>query len=242
VFRPKGLKAILGLGVLYIFIACFWALYDQTGSSWVLQADKMDRAFDLRFGPFQWAWLQFELLPSQIQALNPVLIMLYIPLFNFVVYPLAAKYVKVTPLRKIGAGFFITGVSFAIIAYAEQMIAAGMTPSIFWQFLAYVIITAGEVLISITALEYSYTQAPNTMKSVIMGIFLLSVSIGNFITAGVNAMIQNPDGSVALAGPAYYWFFTGLVCAAGVLYIVAAIFYKEESYIQEFVPAKPSEA
>lgn len=236
VFSPRGLKAIGGLSVLYVFIACFWALYDQTGSSWVLQADKMDRIIDLRFGPLQWDFLRFELLPSQIQAINPILIMAYIPIFTALVYPFFGKFTKVTPLRKIGAGFFVTGISFSIVAYSEQLISSGANPSIFWQFLAFAIITAGEVLISITALEFSYTQAPNSMKSVIMGLFLLSVSIGNFITAGINSFIENPDGTASLTGPAYYWLFVGLVFAAGALFIVAAYFYKEETYIQDFDP------
>ncbi len=234
VFSKKGLKALFGLGVLYVFIAVFWCLFDQTGSSWVLQADNMNRWVDLRFGPFQMSWLNFELLPSQIQALNPLLILSYIPLFNFVIYPLFQKFVDVTPLRKIGAGFFLTAISFAIIAQAESLIEAGQTPSIMWQFVAYAIITAGEVLISITALEFSYTQAPHAMKSIIMGVFLLSVSLGNTITAIVNSVIQNPDGTVALTGTEYYMFFTQLVIAAGVAFIIAAKFYKEESYIQDY--------
>ncbi len=234
VFSKAGLKALGGLGVLYVFIAVFWCLFDQTGSSWVLQADNMNRWVDLRFGPFQMEWLNFELLPSQIQALNPLLILTYIPLFNMVIYPLVGKLVKVTPLRKIGFGFFLTAVSFAIIAHAEGLIEAGQNPTIMWQFYAYAIITAGEVLISITALEFSYTQAPLAMKSIIMGVFLLSVSLGNFITALVNKLIQNPDGTVALSGVEYYMFFTQLVLFAGVAFIIAARFYKEESYIQDY--------
>lgn len=234
VFSKQGLKALGGLGVLYVFIATFWALFDQTGSSWVLQAEKMNRMVDLRFGPFQMEWLQFELLSSQIQAINPILIMLYIPLFLKVIYPLVGRFVEVTPLRKIGTGFFVTAISFIIVAKCEALIQAGQTPSIMWQFWAYVIITGGEVLISITALEFSYTQAPNSMKSVIMGFFLLSVSLGNIIVAMVNKVIQNPDGTVALMGADYYWFFVKLVTVAGVCFVVAAKFYKEESYIQDF--------
>lgn len=233
VFSKQGLKAVLGLGVLYVFIAFFWALYDQQGSSWVLQANKLDRHVDLRFGPFQFDWLAFDLLPAQLQAVNPILIMIFIPLFAYVIYPTIDKFVKVTPLRKIGVGFFVTGLSFAVVAYTEQMIQAGQTPSMLWQFLAFTIITAGEVMISITALEFSYTQAPNAMKSIIMGVFLLSVSLGNFVTAMVNMFIQNPDGTTKLTGPEYFWFFTGLIACAGVLFVIAAKFYKEESYIQD---------
>ena len=75
-FSKDGLSAIAKLGIIYIFVAMFWALFDQTGSAWVLQAQNMQRNI---FG--------VELLPAQIQAANPLLVMLLIPFFSYVVYP-----------------------------------------------------------------------------------------------------------------------------------------------------------
>jgi POT family proton-dependent oligopeptide transporter len=225
-FSKKGLKSLLGLGVLYIFIAPFWALFDQTGSAWVLQAEKMDLGVNLGF-------MSFEMLPSQVQVINPILVMAFIPIFTLYIYPFAEKFVKVTAKRKIGVGFFFAAASFAVIAVAEQLIQTGHTPSVAWHFWAYVLITMGEILISITALEFSYTQAPNSMKSFIMAVFLLSVSLGNVFTAQVNKFIQNADGTVMLQGASYYWFFVYVILGAGVLYCIASTFYKEESYLQD---------
>ena len=56
-------------------------------------------------------------------------------------------------------------------------------------------LTAAEVFISITALEFSYTQAPKKMKSLILGFFLMSVSMGNLFTAGVNHFVKNDPPS-----------------------------------------------
>jgi POT family proton-dependent oligopeptide transporter len=98
----------------------------------------------------------------------------------------------VTPLRKIGAGLFVTAGSFLIIAWIESRIQAGIIVSVWWQILAYVVLTAGEVLVSITGLEYSYKQAPLSMKSFIMALFLLSVSAGNLFTAAVNHYMMRP--------------------------------------------------
>src|SRR5690606_13010745 len=180
VFSPKGRKAIFNLSIMYVFIAVFWALFDQTGSSWVLQAENMDKNVNLGF-------IQFELLASQIQAINPLLIMIFIPLFSYVFYPFANKFFDLTPIRKIMIGLFITAFSFAIIAIAQMQIDSGATPSILWQFVAYIILTGAEVMVSITGLEFSYTQAPNSMKSFIMGLWLLSVSLGNLIAGLVNS-------------------------------------------------------
>lgn len=225
IFSEKGKKAMINLSIMFVFIAVFWSLFDQTGSSWVLQAEKMDKWVNLGF-------VKFELLASQIQAINPLLIMIFIPIFTSVLYPFVNKFYHLTSLRKIIIGMFLAGLSFAILAVAESLILAGATPSILWQFWAYVILTAGEVMVSITGLEFSYTQAPNSMKSIVMGLWFLSVSLGNGITALVNQFIVNPDGSYKLDNTEYFWFFAILMFVTAVLFIFVATRYKEENYIQ----------
>lgn len=225
IFSPQGKKAIFNLSILYIFISIFWSLFDQTGSSWVLQAEKMDKTVNLGF-------IQFDLLAEQIQAINPLLIMIFIPLFTFVLYPFVDKFFPLTALRKISIGLLLAGFSFAILAVVETSIMAGAKPSIAWQFWAYVILTAAEVMVSITGLEFSYTQSPNSMKSFVMGLWLLSVSLGNGITALVNTLIVNADGTYKLNGSEYFWFFAGLMFVTAILFIFVAMKYKVESYIQ----------
>jgi len=214
-FTGAGLRAILGLAPIYILVAMFWSLFDQTASAWVLQAEKMDNVV---FG--------VTVLSSQVQAANPFLILLLVPLFSYVIYPL-------TPLRKIGLGMFLTIGAFSISAIIEQAIQDGGRPNISWQVLAYVVLTAAEVMVSITCLEFSYTQAPNSIKSMVMSLYLLSVSLGNLITAGVNAVIQNTDGTSKLPGASYYWFFTGLMAVAAVMFVAVALRYRGRSYSQD---------
>ena len=86
---------------------------------------------------------------------------------------------------------------------------------------------------SITALEFSYTQAPKKMKSLVMGAFLMSVSIGNLFTAAVNFFIQNPDGTTKLDGASYYLFFAAAMAVAAILFVPVAVWYKERTYIQD---------
>ena len=66
-----------------------------------------------------------------------------------------------------------------------------------------------------------------------MALFLMSVSIGNLFTAGVNFFIQNEDGSSKLEGPEYYLFFAGAMAVTAVLFIPVAMRYREKTYIQE---------
>lgn len=199
---------VFRLGVLYLFVAVFWSLFDQTGSAWVLQAGNMDTSL-----------LGWEVLPSQVQSANPLLILLFIPLFTYGLYPLLSRWFELTALRKVLIGFFLMVPSFVIPAYVESRIVLGEQPSIVWHLAGYILITAAEVMISITCLEYSYSQAPKKMKSVVMGLFFLSISLGNAFTWLVNIVIENSDGSSKWTGPSYYWFFTAVMLATALAFI-----------------------
>ena len=128
---------------------------------------------------------------------------------------------------------FITVIAFSIAALAQQSIDQGETPHISWQLLAYVVLTAAEVMVSITCLEFSYTQAPKRMKSFIMAFFMMSIAAGNLFTSAVNFFIQNPDGSSKLEGADYYWFFTLLMLATSLLFLLVVKFYREKTYIHD---------
>jgi POT family proton-dependent oligopeptide transporter len=188
-FSRDGMVALGKLIPLFTFIAVFWSLYDQTGSSWVLQAEQMDLTF------LGVTWLE-----SQIQAVNPVLVLIYIPLFTFFVYPWLDRIFPLTPLRKIGLGLLLMTASFALSTLIQTWIDAGQRPSIGWQVLAFAIITASEIMVSIVGLEFAYTQSPRAMKSLIMSLFLLAVWGGNKFTAAVNHFIAIPSaGEVQVA-------------------------------------------
>jgi len=225
-FGSIGRGVLLRLCLVYVFVAVFWALFDQTASAWVLQAQHMDRVV-----------LGIELLPAQIQAVNPLLVMVLIPCFSYGVYPAIERVIALTPLRKIAIGLFVTALAFSIPTLVQFSIDSGNTPHIGWQLLAYVVLTSGEVMVSITCLEFSYTQAPKTMKSFIMAFFMLSVSLGNLFTSAVNFFIQNPDGSSKLAGAEYYVFFTVLMLVTAVLFTQVVRYYQGESYLQDELPA-----
>jgi POT family proton-dependent oligopeptide transporter len=222
VLSPFGLKIVFKLGSIYLFIAVFWALFEQTGSSWVLQAQKMDRVI--------WGT---ELLPSQIQAANPLLIMILVPLFTYVIYPALNKQIELTALKKIAMGLFLTVVAFAIPAWIQMQLDQGIVPHIGWQLLAYLLLTAAEVMVSITCLEFSYTQAPKSMKSFVMALFFLSVALGNLFTSAVNFFIVNEDGSSKLAGADYFWFFTLLMLFTAIVFSVVSRNYQEHTYLHE---------
>ena len=212
---------------LYLFVAIFWALYEQTSSAWItLQAEQHESE------PCSGSTRPNR---PQTHTLNPILILLFMPLFTYVIYPTIELIFPLTALRKISIGFFVTALSFVVSAVIESWISAGERPHFAWQALAYAIMTAAEVMVSITCLEFSYTQAPPKMKSLMMAVNLLSVSLGNLFTAlvnGVNSLFKAPSGESMLGhGANYYLFFCGVMLVTA----VAFIFFRRESSRSEDV-------
>src|ERR1041385_7365435 len=117
--------------------------------------------------------------PAQIQTVNPIFILLMLPLFSYFVYPAINRVFRLTPLRKIGIGLFVTALAFVIVGLIQVRIDRGETPHIIWQILAFVVLTATEILVSVTHLEFAYTQAPKKMKSLVMCTYLGSIALGN---------------------------------------------------------------
>ena len=213
-FSAPSLRLIGGLIPIFLAEAIFWSLWDQTGSAWVLQAEKMNLNF-------LFAWHA-----AQVQAVNPLFILILIPVCTYALYPAISRVFPLTPFRKIGLGLFLTVIAFLITAWVESRIGAGLKPSIGWQFLGFVVISLAEIMVSVTFLEFAYTQAPKKLKSLIMSLNLMSISLGNAVTAGVNFFIRNPDGTSKLPGATYFLFFAGLMLVTAIAFIFIALAYR----------------
>lgn len=213
----EGARAAMGIFKVFATVSVFWALFDQHGSSWVLQAQQMDLNF---------MGVKFE--ASQISALNPIMVMALIPLFAKGVYPLieSAFQYKMTPLRRMSGGMVIAASSFAAAAVIQSWIDGGAKPSIGWQFIPYLLITVAEIMVSITGLEFAYTQAPRSMKSTIMSFWFLTVFAGNVLTAYVSEMNK-------FQGAAFFWFFTVLMAAFSGVFIWSASRYQLREYLED---------
>jgi POT family proton-dependent oligopeptide transporter len=152
--------------------------------------------------------------------------MILIPLFSMIIYPRAAKLVKVTPLRKMSVGMFMAALSFIIVGIAQAWMDAGAKVSIGWQLLAFVVLTSSEVMVSITGLEFAYTQAPRVMKSTIMSFWLLTVFVGNFFTAYVERMDF-------FKGASQFFFFATLMAAVAVVFSMTASRYRVRDFLEK---------
>lgn len=168
------------------------------------------------------------LLPSQLQALNPLFVMLVIPLLNVAVYrPFERRGRPLKPLVRMTAGMFLAALSFVAVALLQRRIeaaGAGHVP-VLWQIIPYLVMTTAEVLVSVTGLEFAYTQAPRAMKSTVMGFWLLGVALGNVLVAFL-APLQT------LSLSTFFWTFAGLMGAAALVFAVLGHFYRGKTYLQ----------
>jgi proton-dependent oligopeptide transporter, POT family len=207
----NGVRAVLRILIVFALVTPFWSLFDQKASTWVLQADEMLKP----------SWFQ----SAQMQALNPALVMILIPFNNLVLYPALRRIgIEPTALRRMGFGIAFSGLAWIAAGAIQLAIDGGDVVSITWQVLPYALLTFGEVLVSATGLEFAYSQAPPSMKGVIMAFWSLSVTIGNLWVLLANSSVRNEAvitriAATGLSETAFLMFFF-----AGFALVVALLF------------------
>jgi dipeptide/tripeptide permease len=125
----------------------------------------------------------------------------------------------------------LTGASFVIIALIQTNIDHGGKPSVGWQILAYAVLSASEVMVSITGLEYAYTNSPKSMKSTMSAIWLLTVAVGNLFTAFVNSSIASGGIFSKFAGASYFWLFIAILAGFLIVFMAVAKILPEKNYV-----------
>uniref|UniRef100_A0A8C1HVP8 Solute carrier family 15 member 1b n=1 Tax=Cyprinus carpio carpio TaxID=630221 RepID=A0A8C1HVP8_CYPCA len=243
-------KMVLKVLFLYIPLPMFWALFDQQGA--------------------------FIIQPDQMQIVNPILIVIMVPIMDSAVYPLIKKcHINFTPLRRMTVGMLLAALAFVAAALLQIQIDQTMPnfPSssqiqvkflnlentsvpvevegqepfavpgfdvssnndtsnlntiqdiepngihMAWQVIQYFLMTCGEVVFSVTGLDFSYAQAPSNMKSVLQAGWLLTVAVGNIIVLIVAEAGSLPDQW------AEYVLFASLLVAVSIIFAVMAYFY-----------------
>jgi POT family proton-dependent oligopeptide transporter len=225
----EGVRAVLRVLVLFFLVTPFWSLFDQKASTWVLQADAMTKP----------SWFQ----SSQMQALNPLLVMLLIPFNNLVLYPALKRFgLEMTALRRMTAGIAFSGLSWIVVGGMQVVLDGGHPFTITWQVLPYALLTLGEVLVSATGLEFAYSQSPPAMKGALMAFWNLSVTVGNLWVLVVNAAVKNVTVTDFIAAMGFgvtafqMFFFAGFAFVAAFAFGLVAKRYQVVDYYRK-VPA-----
>ena len=207
---------------IFALIPAFWALFDQSNSTWVLQGNRMLTIPLTGFWKDALGWFfGAQINAENMQSTNPVLVMLLVPFLTLGIYPWLGA--RVTPLRRMGWGMFIAAFSYVIVGWLQQRLEAGEQLSVAWQVLPYIFLTTGEVLISATGLEFAFTQAAPEMKSTIMSFWLLTVAAGNALVSIItSALSSNVGGHSGAVSSGRFFLYSAMTCVVGVLFVLVA--------------------
>ena len=235
-----GVRAVLRILIVFALSTPFWSLFDQKASTWIVQANEMVAPTISLFGS------DFTFLPAQMQALNPLLVMILIPFNNLVLYPSMRRIgIEPTALRRMTTGIVFSALSWIVIGTIQVSMDAGTPTSMAWQILPYALLTFGEVLVSATGLEFAYSQAPRSMKGVIMAFWFLATTVGSLWVLIVNASVKNDAviAHIATSGVSVMafqmYFFAGFAFVAAAIFGWYATRYKMvDNYRVDEVPAK----
>lgn len=150
----------------------YWALFTQVDSSWTFQSSQLDRFI---FG--------YELKTDEVKGIGPLMLLLLIPFWEKLIVPLLRICnLEISPLTSIIMGGSSAAVSFFCAATLQFYIENSLEKiSIYWQFPQFIFLMLGEVWLSIPGLNFSFTQSPPTMKSVMTAAWFCNNAFGNLI-------------------------------------------------------------
>ena len=212
------------IALVFLPVTVFWSLFDQQNTTWVQQGQQM---VPVKLG-------DYSIDGETMQSTNPIYVMAIIPLFVTWLYPALSRMgLRPTLLRRMGAGMVLAATAFLISAMLQKRIEGGEKLSVLWQLLPYGVMTAGEVLISATGLEFAFSVAPARLKSTIMSFWLLSVAIGNKLASAVTELnsMKNAAGETVrrISVSSEMLIYVGLMLVVAVVFAVIAQNFPERA-------------
>jgi POT family proton-dependent oligopeptide transporter len=193
--------------VLFLASALFWAGFEQAGSSFNLFAERFTERH----------WFGFELPAAWFQALGPIFIIMFAPVFAWLWVWLARRNLDPSIPVKFALGLLMLAAGFAVMAGAAQVVIAGHKAWPTWLVMTYLLHTFGELCLSPVGLSSVTKLAPKKLAGQMMGIWFLATSLGNLL-AGLLAGEFNPHA--VNSWPRLYLKIILLPAAAGILLIV----------------------
>ncbi|KAG6550551.1 hypothetical protein Mapa_007920 [Marchantia paleacea] len=223
--RVEDIKGLIQVVIVLLPAPLFWSLSDQQSSKWIFQG--ADMKLDI-------PWLGgLVVQPDQMQALNPILVLVLIPLFDQLIYPFVEnRGIPLKPIPRMWMGIVLSAVAFVVSGLLQIWIDTSPpdSVSILWQIPQNVIVTAGEILLSITGLEFAYSQAPASMKSIVQSLWLFTVAGGNIFTIIIVAGVGT---SLSKANEFFFFAVLAMVAVFAMIWLSSGFSYKHEAYVTD---------
>jgi POT family proton-dependent oligopeptide transporter len=168
-WTPAERRRLFAIGVLFLASAIFWSEFEQAGSTLNLFGDRATRTEILG-----WSFPS-----SYFQSLQPLFIISFAPVFAWLWIRLARR--DPSSPAKFGIGLVLVGAGFALLVVAANLSANGVKVSPYWLVVTYLLHTFGELSLSPVGLSATTKLAPARVAGLMMGLWFLGISVGNFI-------------------------------------------------------------
>src|SRR6185436_2281800 len=168
-WTPAERKRLYVIGVFFLAAALFWSEFEQAGSTLNIFAERSTRT-SLMGASFPSSWFQ---------SANALFIILFAPVFAWLWITLGSRE-PASPV-KFSFGLMGVGLGFLLLVPAAQAAAPGTLVSPMWLTLTYLLHTWGELCLSPVGLSSMTKLAPARVAGLMMGVWFLGASVGNFI-------------------------------------------------------------
>jgi POT family proton-dependent oligopeptide transporter len=170
---------IYAIAVLFLAASVFWSLFEQAGSTLNLFADRDTRTTFLGWGyPSSW-----------FQSVNSLFIWVFAPVLGWLWLTLGRRQPS-TPV-KFSLGLILVGAGFAVLIVAARLAQNGVQVSPMWLIVTYLLHTFGELCLSPVGLSAMTKLAPVRIGGLMMGVWFLATSVGNFIAGRVSGFYES---------------------------------------------------
>jgi proton-dependent oligopeptide transporter, POT family len=202
----------------------FWMGFEQAATSFNLFAQNLtdNRIFGWEF-PASW-----------LQSVNAILIIIFAPIIGWIWLVLGKR--QPSDAVKFSIGLLFAGLGFVVVAYAASLTVGGKVSPL-WLCLVYLCHTLGELCLSPVGLSSMTKLAPARMVSLMLGVWFLSISMGNYVAGRIAGEFE-PNAEV-LTG-IFSTVAIILLAGAVLLFAISPLVRKLETKPEEMVPVEPA--
>lgn len=180
-WTPSERRRLYVIGVLFLGASLFWAAFEQAGSTLNLFADRDTHNV---VG-------SYEFPSSWYQSLNSLFIFALAPVFAWLWVRLASARKEPSSPAKFALGLIFVGAGFAVLIPAAALSERGVQVSPVWLIATYLLHTTGELLLSPVGLSAMTRLAPVRIAGLMMGVWFLASSVGNYVGGRVSAFYES---------------------------------------------------